>query len=139
MKNKLTRLAGSLGMTAMLSAMILMAQTATKTGTAEIPFGFEVQGRALPAGTYTMQELGTSGAVILRNTQSNDSIAVMAPPNKAGKGGEPKLVFTEYGDRYFLSQIWFQNEEAGHMLLKSRAEKELASKTAGVAAAIRLK
>jgi len=42
------------------------------------------------------------------------------------KSVKTKLVFSRYGDQYFLSQIWMAGNEAGYQLPKSRREVEVA-------------
>ncbi len=44
----------------------------------------------------------------------------LAPANKT------KLVFNQYGSRYFLSQIWVNGETLGRQLPKTSREKEMA-------------
>jgi hypothetical protein len=39
---------------------------------------------------------------------------------------ETKLVFTQYGSRYFLSEIWVNGNRRGRQLPKTSREKELA-------------
>jgi len=38
---------------------------------------------------------------------------------------QTKLVFTRYGDQYFLSEIWMAGTTVGQKLPKSRREREL--------------
>ncbi len=58
-----------------------------------------------------------------------------------GPQSDAKLVFNCYGDRYFLSQIWFGSSDSGRILAKGRLEKEIAGtgKTPGSLASIRIK
>jgi hypothetical protein len=39
----------------------------------------------------------------------------------------PKLVFHRYADSYFLTEVWNGDGKIGRQLLRSKAEKELAS------------
>ena len=68
-----------------------------------------------------------SKTLLLQSRDANASIMVnsnaaenLKPANKT------KLVFNQYGNRYFLSQIWVNGETRGHQLPKTNREKETA-------------
>ncbi len=139
MKNQFRHLAMTIGLSAVLGSSLLVAQTGNKA-TADIPFGFQVKDKAMPAGAYSVNETPNRGVLQVRNEQTGASIMVMAPVANAGKAEGSKLVFNRYGDRYFLSQIWFEGEGVGHGLGTGRLEKEIAvNYGTGVLASIRLK
>jgi hypothetical protein len=46
---------------------------------------------------------------------------------RAASGVEGKLVFSRYGDRYFLSQVFSAGSGVGRQIPKSKLERELAS------------
>ena len=48
------------------------------------------------------------------------SLKAMQAPEKG------KLVFSRYGDQYFLSEIWMTGASVGHKLPRSRREVEIA-------------
>jgi hypothetical protein len=100
---------------------------------ADIPFNFAVGNKTLPAGTYDVGTIGMrdSKTLLLQSRDANASIMVnsnaaenLKPANKT------KLVFNQYGNRYFLSQIWVNGETRGHQLPKTSREKELAREVA---------
>ena len=94
----------------------------------------------LPPGNYTVTDRSNS-VMELWNTDTNEGMLFVAGPNVSGTS-DPKLVFNHYGDRYFLSQVWFGDQGAGHALSKSRLEKEIAgttAKTPGSLASIKIK
>ena len=96
---------------------------------ANIPFNFAVGNKTFPAGTY---DVGTidhrdGKTLLLQARNGNASMMVgsnatesLAPANKT------KLVFNQYGSRYFLSQIWVNGETRGRQLPKTSREKEMA-------------
>ncbi len=96
---------------------------------ADIPFDFMVGDETLPAGTYTFAHPTTMPDVLLiRSLDGHESVVVITrgvqesrtPPD------ETKLVFTRYGDQYFLAQAWIVGEIEGRKFLKSSTESEVA-------------
>jgi len=100
---------------------------------ANIPFNFAVGNKTFPAGTYDVGTIGNGNTKVLL-LQSRDSNSSMMVGSNATQNLEPanktKLVFNQYGDRYFLSQIWVVGETRGHQLQKSSREKEVATELA---------
>ncbi len=94
---------------------------------ANVPFEFTVGNGTLPAGDYRVQKLGEDSAVLLiRNQEAGASAMVMT--TAAQENGQPslaKLVFSCYGNRCFLSQIWAPGSSNVRQLIKSAREKEL--------------
>lgn len=137
MKNQLHRIATLIGLSALLGSALVAASS-----TAEVPFDFQVQDRAMPAGTYTVTKANDHGVINMINLETGESIFVSAPANKYGDAGVGKLVFRKYGSRYFLGQIWFAGQQIGQGTIAGASEKELIgipAKTAPVLASIRLK
>jgi len=137
MKNQLRRLLVTIGLSAVLGSSLLTASG--KIGVADVPFSFRIADRVLPPGSYTVTDR-SNGLMELRNTDTQQSMMFVAGSNVSGKS-DPKLVFNHYGDRYFLSQVWFADQDSGHGLAKGHLEKEIAGtvKTPGSLAAIRIK
>ncbi len=92
-----------------------------------IPFSFVAGNVTLPAGEYRVQKLDRNSGVLLIN-RSNPGAAVMVVTHAAQAKElqrESKLVFNQYGNRYFLSQVWSAGSIRGRQLLKSPQEKEI--------------
>jgi len=72
---------------------------------ANIPFGFYIENKWVPAGTYMLTSDTRSPDVIaIRNANATVSLlSVGHPQDKAA--GSNVLVFTRYGDKYFLHEI----------------------------------
>ena len=141
MKKQILRMSMAIGFSAALGSALLIAQT-SGAGVAEVPFDFQILNQTLDAGTYAVAQANSSGVLTLRNQDTGKSIVIMAGINKSGKAGDPKLVFNRYGDRYFLSQVWFAGEDFGHGLMPSKLEREMAktnATNAGVLATIHMK
>jgi hypothetical protein len=138
MKNQFRRLLVTIGLSAVLGSSLLTAQTSGRIGAAEVPFSFQIADRVMPSGTYTVTAR-PNGLMELWNRDAQQGALALATSNIVGKA-DPKLVFNRYGDRYFLSEVWF-GEDAGRMLPKGHLEKEVAgiAKTPGSLASIRIK
>ncbi len=96
---------------------------------ADIPFDFMVGDKTFSAGTYTFAKpTSTPGVLRIRSLDGHESVLVitrsvqesLTPPD------ETKLVFTRYGDLYFLAQVWTVGEVSGLKLRKSSTESEVA-------------
>ncbi len=114
-------------LTLLLVAGSAIAQTVHVRG--NIPFNFAVGSKTFPAGTYDIRTIssGDNRTLLLQSRDADASIMVnsnaaetLEPANKT------KLVFNQYGNRYFLSQIWVNGSTLGRQLPKSSREKEIA-------------
>jgi hypothetical protein len=96
---------------------------------ANIPFNFAVGSKTLPAGTYDVGTIdGRDSKMLL--LQARDGNSSMIVGSNAAENLKPadktKLVFNQYGSRYFLSEIWVNGATRGRQLPKTSREKELA-------------
>lgn len=91
-----------------------------------IRFDFQIGNKVLPAGQYTVRRLAQNSMVL----ESADGERVIAQtPGTADGGGKEtreKLVFHQYGDQYFLAQVWIDRDADGRKLIMSDAEREAA-------------
>jgi hypothetical protein len=141
MKTQLRRLLVTIGLSAVLGSSLLNAQVYGKVVTADVPFSFRIADRVLPPGSYTVTA-HSNGLTQLWSTDTQQGMVFLTGSQTPGQQSDAKLVFTCYGDRYFLSQVWFGAGESGRILAKGRLEKEIAgtgSKTPGSLASIRIK
>lgn len=121
-----TQLIGVFGL-ALFAAASLLAEM-TPRMTAHIPFGFHMGNSMLPAGEYTVDTDPGPGLVRLRSADSKSSVTVLANGVQTlSIPGDSKLIFTKYGDEYFLSRIWRAGSDTGNELRKSRRETEVAA------------
>ena len=97
---------------------------------ANVPFNFVVTGGTLPSGEYMLRSMKTVDHAIAISGEGQKSSIFLATPCLSLKAsqapGQAKLVFTRYGDQYFLSEIWMEGSRVGHKLSKSRREVEIA-------------
>jgi hypothetical protein len=94
--------------------------------TVNIPFDFNVTGKAHPAGKYVITwptYNREAGFLLIRSARGNDSEVFRTMGTKANRVQfESKLVFNRYEDRYFLAQIWTGGDDGGRRLLMTAAE-----------------
>ena len=72
---------------------------------ANIPFGFYVENKWVPAGTYTLtSDTRSPDVIVIRN--ANSTVSLLSVGHQQDKApGSNVLVFTRYGDKYFLHEI----------------------------------
>lgn len=83
-----------------------------------IPFGFTINGWAMPAGSYTVSTQGS--ALVFRGTQA--SAVVLTIPRASAKHEDPQLVFDKYGDSYTLREVWMGGT-VGHAFPRARGDR----------------
>jgi hypothetical protein len=93
---------------------------------ADVPFGFMLENRSLPAGHYEIQAGPAQGVVGLRRGAEHIAFLMTNDVRTVGST-KSKLVFQRYGDRYFLRQVWMSGSDSGRELPAGKLEKELAS------------
>jgi hypothetical protein len=96
----------------LVSSGALSAQT---TGTADIPFGFRVPGRSMPAGKYVVStHTAVHGTALIRPVDKSQSVFVIAqstlsPPYNA-REDKSRLVFACGHGECALQEIWLGSE-----------------------------
>jgi hypothetical protein len=104
------------------------AQRIGSTGVvAQVPFEFMVANKIVPAGEWVVQAATMDGkTLVIRNTEAK--VALLSPSSQAeGKedAAHYALIFTRYGDRYFLSGIKLEGSNITYRLPESKVEAEL--------------
>jgi hypothetical protein len=125
MKNQIMRNFAILGLFFMLAIASVNAQTPSRVEVS-IPFDFSAGKATLKAGTYSFKR--TSGNVLaIRSADGKTTVIVNAPltiGSRDSKAGE-RLVFNQYGDQYFLFQVWL-SVDTGRQLFTSGPETKAA-------------
>jgi hypothetical protein len=125
MKTKLFTVLAALLLFAVAARVCYAQQTALAV---TIPFAFQAGDQTMPAGDYRVESVLTGTAQLQRLRQVNgDAVMIVSTMWVGARNGNsnPELIFTRYGQTYFLSQIWTGGSQ-GHQLFKSDREKEIA-------------
>lgn len=125
MKHQILKTIAILGLFFMLAMTSASAQTTGKVEV-KIPFDFTAGKATFKAGTYSIKRVSNNSVAIRsldgKTTKLIDApLAIGARDSKAGE----RLVFNQYGDQYFLSQVWVE-ADSGRQLFTSGAEKKVA-------------
>jgi len=125
MKNQIFKTTAILGLFFMLAIASVNAQTPSRIEV-NIPFDFSVGKATLKAGGYSIKRTSAT-ALSLRSADGKTTVLVNAPltiGSRDSKAGE-RLVFNQYGNQYFLSQIWL-TVDTGRQLFTESSEKKAA-------------
>ncbi len=129
MKNVVVKF-GLLAVITMIAAIVpAKAQSLQYKLTANIPFDFTITDKKLPAGKYSVvrAQISNGDQVLLFSSadgqQQLSRLTIPVYARDVMKSGV--LVFHQYGDEYFLTQIWPAGGQTGRALPKSRAEREI--------------
>jgi len=125
MKNQIFKTTAILGLFFMLAIASVNAQTPSRIEV-NIPFDFSVEKATLKAGSYSIKRTSAT-ALSIRSADGKTTVLVNAPltiGSRDSKAGE-RLVFNQYGNQYFLSQIWM-TVDTGRQLFTQSSEKKVA-------------
>jgi hypothetical protein len=128
MKKKLYSTFAMLSLLFTLSLVYAQAQSATALKVT-IPFEFQIGSQVLPPGEYSIKRLSQNSIFIRSEDGEAKAIAVTTSTAEAGadeKGAQEKLVFHQYGNQYFLSQVWMVRGGEGRELNQTDAERQAA-------------
>ena len=96
---------------------------------ANVPFDFVVSGKTLPAGDYAISTNPAGSALFVQSLQSGKITIAGAGYNaeNLNLAQQSKLVFTKYGNTYFLHQVWEDGKADARELPKSHREAALSA------------
>ena len=119
---------GLLAVIAMVAAVApTKAQSLQYPLTVNIPFDFTVLDKKLPAGKYSFSRAQVSDGDLVIQISDADGKSVTRLTRAVftrDASNDGMLVFHQYGDVYFLSEIWPAGGNTGRALPKSRTERE---------------
>ena len=123
------------GLMLTLLPMLLPIVAAAQLGDSEkivskVPFEFTVANKIVPAGQCIVQSGVTIGApaktLVIRNVAAHVGLFSGAIPDESKQAaGNYAMVFSKYGDRYFLTGIKLAGLRTMYRLPQSKAEAEL--------------
>jgi len=93
-----------------------------------IPFNFTAGEKEFPAGKYVFERIwknSDSVWVVRRKDNVGNAVLLTRPVRANETQQETRLVFHQYGDLYFLSEIWTAGDATGRALQISNREKTL--------------
>ena len=94
----------------------------------KVPFDFTVGNRVFPAGTYQVSYSATKTVILIRSQDDNRFHAFAItypadyPADPSTSGG--KVIFTKYGNQYFLHEVLCSALSMNVALPTSRLEKQ---------------
>jgi hypothetical protein len=118
----------------LLSSMLLVASVAVAQGQslkyrikANIPFDFSIGEKKLPAGTYLISRAVDNdiALAITDDVGRSKAIRLSNSAQRLHARDEATLVFHQFGDQYFLFQVWPASATIGRQFPKSRGEREV--------------
>jgi hypothetical protein len=112
----------------MLAVVSVQAQSGRKVEV-NVPFDFSLGGKALPAGAYSIREF-SQNSILIESADGQTRVLAQTPGTAQAGAGEratqERLVFHQYGDQYFLAQVWMMRGSDGRELNQSGAERQAA-------------
>ena len=127
MKKKLYSMFAMFGLFLILAASSAQAQSSDVIKV-NVPFDFQVSGKTLPAGEYAVMRFSEK-VILIRGVDTKTSVVAQAPGRiQAGASyAKERLIFHQYGDQYFLSQVWLRRDDDGRELNRSGEERRAAA------------
>ena len=113
------------GLTALVLALVVNVAFAQSKSKANIPFAFTAEDKSMAAGEYSITV--TDHVMQLRNESTNQTVAILAEREESEKPQNTRLVFHQYGDHFYLAEVWNSTGQAGASGLElpaSKAEQE---------------
>lgn len=133
MRKAYLRIFIAFGLFAILAAVPTARAQSAHEQTASVPFSFNVGDKSFPAGDYHVRQLNPAADRVALEIKSADgrgsgkvTLTSFVRNGKAVAGA--RLVFTRYGEQYFLTEVWTPALDAGLRLPTSRSERTLARK-----------
>jgi hypothetical protein len=88
----------------------------------KVPFDFTVGNRVFPAGAYQVSYSATKTAILIRSQDERfHAFTTTYPADPSTSGG--KVIFTKYGNQYFLHEVLCSALSMNVALPTSRLEK----------------
>lgn len=132
---------------AMLSLILMLAVVSVQAQSGmrvevNIPFDFTLGNKTLPAGVYSIREYSQK-SILIMSADGKTRVLAMTPGTariEAGRGAaRERVVFHQYGDQYFLAQVWMMRGSDGRELNQSSAERQAAKEQKLASADAKLK
>ena len=126
------RLMSMLSMAGMLGMIMIASHTVDRAQVidvikVEIPFSFYVRDKQLPAGSYEIRRAGSQPGVmeVINRTERMTVMFITNDVQAKSLPNRSELIFTRYGEKDFLSEIFEGGSGIGVELPKSRMERRI--------------
>ena len=119
-------------LTLLVTVSSAYAQTDRQT-LVDIPFGFTVGEKAMPAGKYLIRRNRKDSDVVwvIQNKASGEAALLLTRSVRSADTQEnAKFVFRKYDDFYFLSEFWAAGTNTGREIQVTDTERALAKSLA---------
>jgi hypothetical protein len=101
------------------------ATAQTRRLTADVPFAFTLGDQEFAPGRYVIRPLD-QGILYITDEEGKAALTFTNRTEGTKRMDTGSLVFAQYGDRYFLSKVFWPSETRGREIRKSKVETELA-------------
>jgi hypothetical protein len=105
-------------------ATALLVEQLPKPRVAEVPFSFQVADQTLPAGNYSVEQLGLGRGIRLQNNKLGAGTQCTAARRKFGRTEAARLVFDRSDAGYQLAEVWFETDGRGLILREPSGSRE---------------
>ena len=124
-----TNLISTLCLFAGLTALPASAQSLVPSSRAEIPFAFSAGKSVLPAGTYTLKRMYPGIVQVASEDKKASVFLSVVPVGREDANAPARLIFHQYGGRYFLREVYPTPGAVGGAIRMSKEERELVAST----------
>ena len=93
-----------------------------------IPFQFHAGSSRLPPGKYVIHMLDNTDLTIMEISSADGSVSALFNVQSAEGNSAPaksELIFNKYGNRYFLAELFDEDNPDGSRVVDSRYEKRM--------------
>ncbi len=118
MRKQITTIVVTLSLIVTLTVLGIAAGLSS-TVVANIPFDFNVAGKTLPAGKYTVAKASTQGILIIKNVEKGLAAGVIGQNADGKNDGKAELQFRRYGNQYFLASVTDGNNTSEMLMTKT--------------------
>ena len=132
---KLEQITGNRLLSLLIALVLALTMYPTKakaqiTGDLEVdvPFQFHAGNSKLPPGKYFIHVLDNSDLNIMEISSADGATSALFEVRGAEANSAPaksELIFTKYGNRYFLAKLFDEGNPSGSVVLESRYEKRI--------------
>ena len=123
MKQQIFKLTAIFAIFLGLAVIGVQAQASSKVEV-NIPFEFSAGRTTLEPGVYSIKRM-SGNYLTLRSADGKAAVILNAPLNLTSSNPESveRLVFSKYGDQYYLSQIWLTADTGRELIVRKKAAK----------------